>query len=102
MKRDISILVVRCSEALRTKLDKWRHAQPDAPTRAIAIRRLSENALAGTSIRQRSTGSKRRATKMARKAIDHLVDPAAIGEERAQRNTQRMDASPSPAARVRR
>jgi hypothetical protein len=60
-------------------------AQPGAPTLATALRRLAEHALSGTSTRQRSGGSKRKAAKMAEKAIDHLVDQAATGEEHAQR-----------------
>ena len=85
MKGGTSILAVRCSEAFRTKLDKWRRAQPDAPAPAIAIRRLAERALASTSTRQRSRGSKRKAANLAEKAIDVLGDQAATGEQRAQR-----------------
>jgi hypothetical protein len=51
----------------------------------IALRRLAEHALAGTSTRQSSRASKRKAAKMAGKAIDHLGDQAATGEERARR-----------------
>ena len=85
MKRGAAILAVRCSEPFLTKLDGWRRAQPDAPTRAIALRCLAEEALAGVSIRQRSSGSKRKAAKLAEKAINHLSDHAATSEERDQR-----------------
>lgn len=85
MKRGAAILAVRCSEPFLTKLDEWRRAQQDAPTRATALRRLAEHALAGTSTRERSRGSKHKAAKMAGQAIDYLGDQAATGEERAQR-----------------
>ena len=85
MKRGTAILAVRCSEAFQTKLDEWRRAQPDAPTRAIALRRLAEHALAGTSTRQRSGGSKRNAANMAGSEIDRLGDQTVSGKERAHR-----------------
>jgi hypothetical protein len=85
VKRGAAILAVRCHEALLTKLDGWRRAQSDAPTRAIAIRRLAENALAGTSSRQRSRGSKRKAAEMAEQAIDPLGDHEVTDKERAGR-----------------
>lgn len=85
MKHGTAILAVRCHEALLTKLDGWRHAQSDTPTRAIAIRRLAESALAGTSTGQRSRGSKRKAAEMAEQAIDPLGNHGVSDKERAGR-----------------
>lgn len=85
MKGGTAILAVRCHEALLAKPDEWRRGQSDAPTRAIAIRCLAGRALAGTSTRHRSRGSKRKAAEMAQEAIDPLGDHGATGEECARR-----------------
>lgn len=68
------------------KLDEWRRAQSDAPTRAVALRRVAEYALAGTTaVGQHSRRSKRKAADMAGGAIDHLGDRTTSGKKRAQR-----------------
>ena len=67
-------------------LDEWRRAQPNMPNRAAAIRRLAQQALAGTAdMRQHSSASKRKAADMAGSEVDRLGDQQASGEERAHR-----------------
>jgi hypothetical protein len=88
VKLSTTTIQVRCPAALLIKLDGWRRAQPDAPTRAIAVRRLAEQALAGTGSRQRSSGSKRKAADMAARELDSLGDYKATGEPRADRNSR--------------
>ena len=76
---------VRCPAELLIKLDMWRRAQPDAPSRAIAVRRLAEQALAGTGSRQRSSGSRHKAAEMAGSELDHLGDQTVSDKERKRR-----------------
>ncbi len=85
VKPSATTIQVRCPAELLIKLDGWRRAQPDAPTRAIAVRRLTEQALAGTDNRQHSSASKRKAADMAGTELDRLGDQQASGEERAHR-----------------
>ena len=84
MKRNT--VAVRCPEALLIKLDEWRRGQPDAPTRAIALCRIAEHALASTTAaRERSHRSKRKAADMAAGVIDHLGDRTTSVKRRAKR-----------------
>ena len=85
MKPSATTIQVRCPAELLIKLDGWRRAQPDAPTRAIAVRRLAEQALAGSGDRQHSSASKRKAADMAGTELDRLSDQQASGKERAHR-----------------
>jgi hypothetical protein len=86
VKASPTTVAVRCPAELLIKLDGWRRAQADVPTRAIAIRRLAEHVLADTSTtRQRSRASTRKAAEMAASAIGDLGDQTASSEERAHR-----------------
>jgi hypothetical protein len=82
VKPSATTIQVRCPAELLTKLDAWRHAQPDAPTRAIAVRRLAEQALAGTGNRRRSSGSRQKAAEMAGSEIDRLSNQTVSDQER--------------------
>jgi hypothetical protein len=84
MKPNVTTIPVRCDETMLIRLDEWRRAQRAVPTRATAIHRLGEQALAGTTAPlRRSTGSKRKAAEMAEREIDRLGDQRVSGEERA-------------------
>ena len=86
-RSDIGTLVgVRWSKPQLAAIDRWRHRQPDRPTRPEAIRRLVELPLASTTAKQQlSKGAKRKAAEMAESEIDRLVtDQFASGEERDQ------------------
>lgn len=85
-KPSITTLSVRCDPKMLIGLDEWRHAQRGAPSRAAAIPRLVQQALAGvTATRQHSSTSKRKAADMAGRELDRLGDQQASGEERAYR-----------------
>jgi len=88
VKPSTTTVAVRCPTGLLVKLDRWRRAQSDGPTRGAAIRRLAEQALTTTSTRQRSSASKRKAADMAAKELDSLGDQKAIGEQRADRKSR--------------
>jgi hypothetical protein len=67
-------------------IDEWRRRQHDAPSRAEAIRRLVELALAGMQpTRRRGPKAKSKARDLAGQEIDKLGDPSATDEERQQR-----------------
>jgi hypothetical protein len=84
---------VRIADALMQSVDRWREAN-DSPSRSDAIRRLLELGLASAiAPTQRSEGSRRKATDMAARQIDHLGDQAATVEERAGRK-RRLLAGP--------
>jgi hypothetical protein len=85
VKPSATTIQVRCPAELLMKLDGWRRAQPDAPTRAIAVRRLAEQALAGTGSRQRSSGSRQKAAEMAGNEIDRLSNQTVSDKERMRR-----------------
>ena len=46
MERKIRVFQMRATDEWLQNLDEWRRQQPDLPTRAEAIRRLVETALA--------------------------------------------------------
>ena len=86
VKSHLTTVSVRCDQKILHKLDEWRRAQGGTPTRAAAIRRLVEQALAGTTAaRRHSSGSKRKAADMASRELNYLGDQTATGEERARR-----------------
>ena len=86
VKAKVTTISVRCNEKILIRLDEWRRAQRDMPSRATAILRLVERALPGTTATyQRSSGSRRKAAEMAEREIDRLGDERVSGEERAQR-----------------
>jgi Arc/MetJ-type ribon-helix-helix transcriptional regulator len=80
-------MAVRLPPDLKSKISAWASRRDDKPSLSEAIRRLLERALAGTNAqRQRSKGSRRKATEMAGREIDRLLgDQSATGEERASR-----------------
>jgi hypothetical protein len=79
------VTAIRLSAGLRAKIDGWARKQPDAPARSEAIRRLVEHALAGSPSAQRSPAARSRATTLASKQLDQLIDPGAPEEERQRR-----------------
>jgi hypothetical protein len=79
-------VVVRCHNSLLESIDEWRRSEPDRPTRARAIRRLVERALATAAPSEPAkVGSRRKAADLAGQAIDSLGDQTASVEERAHR-----------------
>jgi hypothetical protein len=77
---------VRCHNSLLESIDEWRRSEPDRPTRARAIRRLVERALATAAPSEPAkVGSRRKAADLAGQAIDSLGDQTASVEERAHR-----------------
>jgi hypothetical protein len=84
--RQDPVVAVRLPPELKSKIGAWANRQDDKPSLSGAIRQLLEKALAGTiAPRQRSKGSRRKATDMAGREIDRLGDQSATGEERASR-----------------
>jgi hypothetical protein len=82
----VPVAAVRLPPELKSKVGAWANRQKDKLSLSEAIRRLLEKALAGTiAPRQRSKGSRRKATDMAARQIDRLGDQSATGEERASR-----------------
>lgn len=65
------------------QIDHWRRAQADKPGRSEAIRRLVELALAVKSPAKQT--SRARATAMAGKQLDDLVDASASADQQATR-----------------
>ena len=77
---------MRVSDEFLKSVDKWRHDQPDRPSRAKAIRRLVEQSLGNASdTRQMDTEAQHKAAELASREIDRVGDQGATGEERAQR-----------------
>jgi hypothetical protein len=86
---------VRCHDDLLTAIDRWRRREPDLPTRATAIRRLTELGLAGALPQQKT--SKQAASKaheMASQEIDRLEDASLPAHEREKRK-RRLTKGPS-------
>jgi|ERR1700726_947984 hypothetical protein len=67
------------------RLDAWIARQVGPLTRPEAVRRLVEQALAGSSPSQRSANARSKALDLAGKEIDKLSDQSASNEERQQR-----------------
>ena len=81
-----TLIGVRLQPAPLLRLDQWSRAQDDKPSRPEAIRRLLEVALFGTQpIRRQSPKGASKASEMAARQIDQLVDSSATDEERQQR-----------------
>ena len=77
---------VRVDTELLKLIDEWRRNQDDVPTRPEAIRRLVELGLTvKMSVKQPSSLKTARAKELATKAIEKIIDPSALPEERAQR-----------------
>ena len=86
-RADALVIAVRAPRAELTLIDAWIGAQAaPRPTRAEAMRRLSQIALARLRpAGRRSEASATRASDMAGEAIDHLGEHAVTAEVRAQR-----------------
>jgi hypothetical protein len=92
----------RAGPAIRAAIIKWAESQSDKPTRSEAIRRLVEIGLGHSKpTGRRSAESVDRATQLAAKAIDGLVDPASPADEAANR-TRRLLKGPEEFREVRR
>jgi len=78
-------LLVRLQKTPLAALDHWIARQEDRPSRPEAIRRLVEQALAGSSPGPRSPAARAKATDLASKRLDELIDPATPEVERQQR-----------------
>lgn len=93
---------MRVSDKFLRSVDSWRRKQEDRPSRAEAIRRLVEAALADTTgPKPQSKGSARLAANLAAREIDQLVNKAATGDERASRK-RRLIAGPKEFRGIRR
>lgn len=77
---------VRCHDDMLAYIDTWRRKEPDLPTRATAIRRLTELGLAGTRPPQKiSMQAASKAREMAGQEIDRLGDASLPVDERERR-----------------
>ena len=78
-------ILVRLQRTPLANLDHWIARQEDRPSRPEAIRRLVEQALAGSSSGRRSPTARAKAADLASKRLDTLIDPATPEDERQQR-----------------
>ena len=78
-------ILVRLQRTPLANLDHWIARQEDRPSRPEAIRRLVEQALAGSSSGPRSPTARAKAADLASKRLDKLIDPATPEDERQQR-----------------
>jgi hypothetical protein len=78
-------ILVRLQRTPLANLDHWIARQEDRPSRPEAIRRLVEQALAGSSSGRRSPTARAKAADLASKRLDKLIDPATPEDERQQR-----------------
>jgi hypothetical protein len=77
---------VRCHNTLLESIDEWRRSEPDRPTRAKAIRRLVEQALAGKSVnRPPSKEAARKASKLAARELEKLGSQSLLEPDLQQR-----------------
>lgn len=79
------IFRMRASDKFLKSVDAWRRKQEGGPSRAEAIRRLVEQALAGSSARQRSKITAQKASNMAAREIENLGDASQPMEEQQRR-----------------
>jgi hypothetical protein len=77
----------RADPVIRAEIVRWAEKQPDMPSLSEAIRRLVELGLKVKTPARTvgKPGRKLRAQELAAKAIEKIIDPAALPEERAQR-----------------
>jgi hypothetical protein len=67
-------------------LDKWITAQPDSLSRPEAVRRLLEQAISRASaVKTPSKRKAQKASELADRAAEHIVDKAVPAEERQRR-----------------
>ena len=81
-----TLIGVRCLDDLLDRIDTWRATQEGDVSRPDAIRRLAEQALAGTQpTKQRSPKARSKALDLASKQIDKLSIHRLTDVERQQR-----------------
>jgi hypothetical protein len=86
---------VRMTEEFQDAIRAWAQKQSDNPALATAIRRLVELGLTvKLSAKRQSSLKAARATELATKMIEKIIDPSAPPEERAQRR-RRLTKGPS-------
>ena len=73
---------ISVSSELRERVDAWAAKQSDKPTRPEAILRLVELGLEATQQRGSVANRAAKASEMAAREIDRLIDPSATDEER--------------------
>ena len=78
-------ILVRLQRTPLAALDHWIARQEDRPSRPEAIRRLVEQALAGSPSGPGSSTARAKATDLASKRLDKLIDPATPEDERQRR-----------------
>jgi hypothetical protein len=77
---------VRCHNTLLESIDEWRRAEPDRPTRAKAIRRLVEQALARKGVRRPlSKEAASKASNLAARELEKLGSQSLPEQELQQR-----------------
>lgn len=80
---------MRVSDKFLRSVDGWRLKQPDQPSRAEAIRRLVDQALAGTPATQpTSKSAARKASQLAAREIEGLSDKSQPKQEQQRRKRQ--------------
>ena len=84
-------ILVRLQRTPLAALDHWIALQEDRPSRPEAIRRIVEQALAGSPSGPGSPQRRAKATDLASKRLDKLIDPAAPEEERQQRKRRLLE-----------
>jgi hypothetical protein len=80
------VSAVRLAPQISAAVDAWAAKQEDEPGRSEAIRRLVELGLTiKTKPKQPSAARADRAKELAAQAIDKMIDPSTLPEERAHR-----------------
>jgi hypothetical protein len=77
--------MLRLHPPLLTNLDDWIGSQQSRPSRPEAIRRLLEQALAGSSKRSSGKREAQKASEPAARAAEQIVDKSMPPEERQRR-----------------
>lgn len=85
------LIALRASAELQRAIEEWAAGQTDSPSLSEAIRRLVELGLASARpAKPRSKKAASKASELAARAIDHLVDQSAPAEEREKRKRRLM------------
>jgi len=79
------IFQMRASDAFLKSVDAWRRKQPDLPTRSEAIRKLVEQALRSASTKPTSTRKAQKASDLADRTAERIVDKSIPPEEQQRR-----------------
>jgi hypothetical protein len=77
--------MLRLHPPILTNLDDWIGSQQSRPSRPEAIRRLLEQALAGPSERSSSERKAHKASELADRAAEHIIDKSLPLEEQQRR-----------------